>query len=61
MAKNSIKRNPKKDFSKFVDMMNNSSRDARAYYTAYMDGFITLEEYISQLYRVEKEMIIRGE
>ena len=48
---------PKRDIRMFIDEMNRSSQSAANLTDSYKRGLLTLEEYITELFRIEKDMI----
>lgn len=50
--------NPKRDIRNFIDMMSRESQKAANYTLDYRRGLLTLEEYITTLFSIEKEMLI---
>ena len=49
--------NPKRDIRMFIDEMNRESKEAASLTAYYRRGLITLEEYIKELFVIEKDMI----
>ena len=49
--------NPKRDIRMFIDEMNRTSHDAANLTLSYRKGLLTLEEYITELFRIEKETV----
>lgn len=47
---------PKRDIRRYIDEMNRTDGGKRMT-DAYQRGLITLEEYITSLFQIEKEMI----
>lgn len=49
--------NPKRDIRMYIDEMNREYQDAANLTLNYRKGLLTLEEYVTELFRIEKEEI----